>query len=89
MRFLSRKAGAYLEEDKRVWVDMLADGVEDFRSRYGKLAYNSDAASLQQGEWKLKDMHKLFSLLTQSLAFSRDGSHRVPVDDCATVAGLL
>lgn len=46
MRFLSRKYNHYLDEDKRVWVDMVADGAEDFKSRLSKVVYNSNGTAL-------------------------------------------
>jgi|EP00945_MAST-04E_sp_MAST-4E-sp1_P005295 glutathione S-transferase len=43
MRFLDRWYGTYGPDEQRWLVDMLADGVEDFRSKYGKLVYSKDA----------------------------------------------
>lgn len=43
MRFLDRFYGTYGPDESRWLVDMLADGVEDFRSKYGRLVYSKDA----------------------------------------------
>lgn len=49
MRFLSRKFNSYLDEEDRVWVDMVADGAEDFRSRLSKLVYSPDGPDKIKG----------------------------------------
>lgn len=49
MRFLARKHGAYLDESQRHWVDLVADGAEDFKSRLSKLVYSEDGPEKLQG----------------------------------------
>ena len=49
MRFLARKHGAYLEESQRHWVDLVADGAEDFKARLSKLVYSEDGPDKLQG----------------------------------------
>eukprot|EP00949_MAST-11_sp_MAST-11-sp1_P001208 g1208.t1 len=41
MRFLGRKFNAYDEGDRH-WIDLVADGAEDFRGKYTRLAYDRD-----------------------------------------------
>lgn len=43
LRFLDRYYGTYGPDEKRWLVDMVADGAEDMRSKYTKLAYNEKA----------------------------------------------
>lgn len=42
MRFLARKYDAYGPVEQRHWVDLVADGAEDFKSKLSKVVYSAD-----------------------------------------------